>query len=90
MMVRGTQTDEDRAINLLVPMWLKAIGGIICVLLASAIIGAAGWARNMERQVNDMTAELKALNAITAERFAALKERLDRERREDDRRRTEH
>ena len=78
-----TESAEDRAINVLIPSWLKAMAGMFFTVAGAALVGAVAWAWSINATVTEMAAEIRALNAITAERFAALKERLDRERRED-------
>ena len=64
------QRDGD-SMTLVVPGWLKTV-------VAGFGLAAAGWAWNMNAVQREMASDMRALKEMTAERFAALKERMDR------------
>lgn len=89
----------DQAINVLLPMWVKALAGIMSIVMTTGIIGASRWAWSTHTEMTKISTEMSSFraevrvqldsaNAIQAARLDALKDRMDRERVESARRRS--
>lgn len=72
----GTTKEDGDVVVVTIPNWMKGT-------LGTVLVAAAGWGYNVNQTMQEMSSEIRVLKDITAERFSALKERLDRERRED-------
>jgi cbb3-type cytochrome oxidase subunit 1 len=72
----GTSKEDGDVVVVTIPNWAKASIG-------SLVLAAGTWGYNVNNTMAEMAGEIRVLKDITSERFTALKERLDRERRED-------
>ena len=71
-------SDENRAIALLIPMWIKGMAGILVTAAAAILVGGGAWAWSMNAKMAELVSDTKAMKEIGELRFAVMKDRIDR------------